>query len=500
MATQVDVCAQGLAPAHEPSIFKHRSVSRVPRDPGNQGTTVVGHEATVSTSIPDPPSSPLHLPPNQPPEATAPDVSQRPGNDETSNTETRPSQETSSAVEIHPMPDPILNVWNYSVPVPGSRQTKHIYPKAQVEFGPWSQEQCHARFLFIKNELEALVNKYLDLHGLERRPVYTLRMVGTTPSTTFPSIVITCREEDAKALQDLFRSRAEGRLYIGKESTISQLRSSLGKQREKDESIPRLRLVYYRTRTSTVIRRASEEPLTAYISNDGAYCGGLIQCQESSATLGPSIDIDDINATLTVGHLFSSKGTPDSSLVNDEEVPTSYGSVASTLNDDEMESIDGLWEDDDEYNDFDEDDSLHPGRTEGNLPHEREFPGLPGLGEEKLAGRDPDLWERVIPPVDLSPSSPYLDWALARPISHQQSLFPSRTNAVFPDRPDGHHIFLDQIRHQPPCHLASVYIVSGIRGIVHGQILSGSSFLPSFPSQGYCEAWTIILDNSDGKG
>ncbi|KAH7111489.1 hypothetical protein B0J13DRAFT_272324 [Dactylonectria estremocensis] len=502
MVTQVDVCAQALAPAHESSIFEHPAVSQEPRDQENQGRIIDGHEATVSTSVPDLPSSPLprqepNLPPNQPPDATEPDVSQRPGNDGTSNTETRPSQETPSAVGIHSVPDPIENVWDYSVPIPGSRQKKRIYPKAPVEFGPWSQEQCHARFFFVKNELEALVNKHLDLHGLERRPVYTPRMVGTTPSTTFPSIVITCRKDDAKALQDLFRSRAEDRLYVGKGSTLSQLRSSLGKQREKDESIPRLRLVYYRTPTSTVTRRASEEPLTAYIGSSGAYCGGLIQYQDASATLGPSIDIDGMNAVLTVGHLFPSKGSADSSLVNDDEGPPSDGSDTSTLNDDDIESMDGLWEDDDEYDDFEEDDSPHPGRAEDNLPHERKLPGLPGPGKEKLAGRGPELWERVVPPADLSPSSPYLDWALARPIL-RRSLFSSRTNAVFPDGPDGRHVFLDQIRHQPPSHLASVYMVSGVRRIAHGQILFGSSFLPSFPGQDYCEAWTIILDNSDG--
>ncbi|KAH6867872.1 hypothetical protein B0T10DRAFT_371195, partial [Thelonectria olida] len=180
-------------------------------------------------------------------------VSQRPGNAATSNTETPLSQATSSAIGIQPASGPIENVWDYSVPVPCSRQKKLIYPKAPVELGPWSREQWHARFLIVRKQLEALVDKHLDLHGLERRPVYSLRMVGTAPSTAFPSIVITCRGVDAKALQDLFRSRAEHRLCIGKERSLVPWSSSLGNQRGVDESLPRPRLVYYRTRTDTVV-------------------------------------------------------------------------------------------------------------------------------------------------------------------------------------------------------------------------------------------------------
>ncbi|KAH6867871.1 hypothetical protein B0T10DRAFT_419246, partial [Thelonectria olida] len=203
-----------------------------------------------------------------------------------------------------------------------------------------------------------------------------------------------------------------------------------------------------------------------------------------------------MNAILTVGHLFSPNGYLGSSLANKEKIPPPGVPEASTLNDHNVVSRDALWEDDDEYDDVDEDDSLDPGRAEGDFFHERNSPGLPRLKEEKT-GRDLEQWERVVPPASLRPSSPYLDWALTRPISHP-SLSPSLTNAFFPDGPGGRHVFLDHFPHPPPSHLASVYLVSGVRGVLHGQILAGSSFLPSFPGQDYCEAWTIILNNSDG--
>ncbi|RYP17563.1 hypothetical protein DL765_004452 [Monosporascus sp. GIB2] len=497
MAPQVDVRPQTLTPALGPSIFEHRAVSQETCDPEGQGTTDAHHKATPSISFPDPLSPALSkqrpsLSLNRLPETTPPDASQRASNNEIGNAETRSSQETSSAVEIRPVRGPTETVWDFSFPVPGSRKGKCIYPKASVEFDPWTREQYRARFLFVKDEMEALVDRYLDLRELENRPVYTLRMVGTTPSTAFPSIVITCRDIDARALQDLFRSRAEDSLYIGGESTLSRVRGLFSGRGGEEEPVPRLHLVYYRTRSVTVNRRGSEEPLTAYIGDDGVYCGSLIQYQEATATLGPSIIIDGMNATLTVGHLFSFKRFANSSIVS----PTD-GSKTSPLNGGGTESVHGLWEDDDEYNDLDEDDSLYPGHVEGNLPHEGKLPGSPGLGKEDLTGRDPELWERVIPPVGLSPSSPYLDWTLARPISYPPlSTYPP--NLISPDGPDGRQILIYQIRHQPPRHLASVYIVSGVRGVLHGQILSGSSFLPSLRGQGSCEAWTVILDEPDG--
>ncbi|RYP54212.1 hypothetical protein DL768_000991 [Monosporascus sp. mg162] len=497
MAPEVDVRPQTLTPALDPSIFEHRAVSQETCDPEDQGTTDARHKATPSISFPDPPSSALSRQrpspsPNRLPETTPPDASQRVSNNEIGNAETRPSQETSSAVEIRPVRGPTEAVWDFSFPVPGSRKGKRIYPKASVEFDPWTREQYHARFLFVKDELEVLVDRYLDLRELENRPVYTLRMVGTTPSTAFPSIVITCRDIDTRALQDLFRSRAEDSLYIGGESTLSRLRGLLAGRGGGEEPVPRLHLVYYRTRTATVNRRGSEEPLTAYIGNDGVYCGSLIQYREASATLGPSIIIDGMNATLTVDHLFSFKRSANSSIVSPSD-----GSKTSPLNDGGTESVHDMWEDDDEYNDLDEDDSLYPSHVEGNLPHKEKLPGSPRLEKENLTGRDPDLWERVIPPVGLSPSSPYMDWTLARPISYSPlSTYPP--NVIFPDGPEGRQISIYRIRHQPPRHLASVYMVSGIRGVLHGQILSGSSFLSSLPGQDSCEAWTVILDTPDG--
>ncbi|KAK0715154.1 hypothetical protein B0H67DRAFT_462863, partial [Lasiosphaeris hirsuta] len=159
-----------------------------------------------------------------------------------------PSTAASTAPETVPQ-----EVWHYSVPVPGSKKNKLIYIKAPFELRPWTTEQWQARFVFVKNQLEDLVYKYLRLLDFEKRPAYHPRMVGTCPSDARPSVVIICREADAKHIQSLFRTRAEEKLCLqGRESAWSQFRSSFGtgqREAQSEQAIPRLQLVYYRTRT-----------------------------------------------------------------------------------------------------------------------------------------------------------------------------------------------------------------------------------------------------------
>ncbi|KAK4106357.1 hypothetical protein N658DRAFT_16219 [Parathielavia hyrcaniae] len=88
------------------------------------------------------------------------------------------------------------DAWNYSVPVPGSKNSRRIFLKAPFVWGQWSQEEWLERFTFVRKELEALVYNYLRLLNVESRPVYSPRMVGTCPSDARPSVIVTCRDVD----------------------------------------------------------------------------------------------------------------------------------------------------------------------------------------------------------------------------------------------------------------------------------------------------------------
>ena len=109
------------------------------------------------------------------------------------------------------------------------------------------------------------------------------------------------------------------------------------------------------------------------------------------------------------------------------------------------------------------------------------------------------MWEKVVLPTHLHPSQPYLDWALTRPPSTSTDIIPSLVNAIFPDGDRSHPVILREYESSPSSHLANVYMVSGVRGILYGRIIMAPTFLPSFPGRESGKVWTVILDISGGK-
>jgi hypothetical protein len=144
-------------------------------------------------------------------------------------------------------------VWSYSQPVPGSKKKLLIYPKARFEWGPWTALQCADRFRFVAEQLSSLVHKYLRLDDFENRPTYSPRMVGTCPSNARLSVVVTCRDADFKNIRKLFRSRALQPLCLDESAAPPRRLPFSRSGRESEASVPRLLLVYYRTRTGPVV-------------------------------------------------------------------------------------------------------------------------------------------------------------------------------------------------------------------------------------------------------
>ncbi|KAF7556460.1 hypothetical protein G7Z17_g1466 [Cylindrodendrum hubeiense] len=226
----------------------------------------------------------------------------------------------------------------------------------------------------------------------------------------------------------------------------------------------------------------SEDDLLAIFNNTTTYCGGLIQCQNTSATLGVSIQVDDIISYLTVDHIFAPNTASLSTLTHQIEksyCETSSGSTSASSeatipgletqqwqdHDDDLEDSNGLWEDDDDEYEFDDEfeDDLNPASS-------NRLPKPPKTGHRRI-----QTWEKLTPPSKLDPSWPYLDWSLARPIPQHQK--PSQPNAFFLDGFQAKPTVLDRVRDSPRGHLLPVKMVSAIRGVVSGRILYGSSFL-----------------------
>ena len=420
--------------------------------------------------------------------STTPGLADLGSNVQTSQQLTSPS--TSATTRATTMSE---DPWGYSIPVPGSKKRKLIYPKAAVEMEPWTRDQWQQRFVVVKNQLETLVHRHLRLLDFASRPTYSSRMVGTCSSDARPSVVVICRDVDFKNIQHLFRTRAQERLLLGKKkeaaiSLLFSLGSRGGGQEQSEPTVPRLQLVYYQTRTSPVIWSALEDPVHVQLGDSGATCGGIVRYRDNMATLGVAVDFRGAPAFLTVGHLFKDRKADNNlsclsgfdDLVNPED-PNNQ--ISTDLGCDNPNS--SLWDDDDEYEAFDT--NNEPGKIDGEF-----------LGETETKGNEQDLemWEWVADSAELDASQPYLDWALVRPSSKTIGTPTSLINTVFPDVG---RVVLTGYEMSPTSHLAAIYVVSGLRGILYGQIIAAITFLPSLPGQRSGAAWTVILDSKEGR-
>lgn len=409
-------------------------------------------------------------------------------------------------------------------PVPGSKFKKQVYPQALVKSDNWSEQEYQERFQFVKGELKSEVDRHPELRDLAI--VYELRMVGTSPENAIPSIVIKClcEPKDIKSLQSLFKSRAQKQLHCGKSPSASWILSpsasrSWSPSSSRTLNIPPFALVYFRLTISPIRRMGSGKPLIAFFDNNATYCGGLIQYQNVSATLGVSIQIDNIVAYLTVDHIFSPDEDPlsmSTSLTKEPDLDISGPSSNTSHNwakpqefqkhdddsrvstehweneDDELGDASELWkDDDDEYNYEDEPESdkeYHMSSTILSASIQAESTHI-------------ETWEKLIPTVKLDPLCPYLDWSLVRPKPEYQRK--CQPNVFLLDDLHSEPTVLRQIRDIPRGHLVRVKLVSAIRGVLLGRILYGSSFLGSPlgspPGREDCEVLTVFLDNPEGK-
>jgi hypothetical protein len=414
--------------------------------------------------------------------------------------EAQPPHPSSAALATPPVTTVPGNVWNYSEPVPGSKRKKLIFYRAPFEWGQWTREQWQERFIFVKDKLEALVYKHLRLVDFTNRPVFSPRMVGTSPSEARPAVVVTCRDADFKNIRNLFHARAEEPLCLGRVPAVSQLRASFGRRAERTVStIPRLQLVYYRTSTPPVTRHALRKPLAVSLGAGGAACGGIIRYGEQSATLGVALDVRGQPRILTVDHLFSSRETnPQSSAFDRDSSCPNLPSFLALADLDRTDS-NSLWEDDDEYEDlaWPDDEFLGPHQLDSEMTDATQVYRTEDL-EREPAQWEWKLWSNSSDPA--SPAAAYLDWALTYPESTTPEASGIYLNTVFPTGNENEGIVLSEIQSAPVYHLAPVYLVSGIRGFLSGQIIHAPSFLPANTAgKGSCEVWTVILNEPSGK-
>ncbi|KAK4449843.1 hypothetical protein QBC34DRAFT_298165 [Podospora aff. communis PSN243] len=397
------------------------------------------------------------------------------------------------------------DAYNVAFPIPGKSNGEKRYPNAKVESKTWSQKHYNERFAFVAGEMNRAVNSHPDLRERSRSVSYAHEMVGTSPGTARPCIIVFCVKEDFKSLRALFNNRVKNQLYCRANKRPLSLGLFRGRSQSETPPVPPFELIYYRTNYDPVARKASEIPIiTGTSANDLTWCGGVIRVGSRTATLGLTIQIDGFYGILTVDHLFPASA-PSLPEANGRQVPQEAETVdepKQTLleHTSDTDELGELWldagdvylEDD---NSFDDDDYLD---DDGLDQHQAALAHGPQERVEAMAedNKADDLltqeWESIPPHHNLDDKQAYLDWSLVKPSRGP----PQRANLFFPaGESDSAAVVIEACASEPLSHRAPVYMLSGVRGLLSGHILKSSAMIGSGPGRELCEVWTVILDH-----
>ena len=370
--------------------------------------------------------------------------------------------------------------------IPGLKGEKR-YPKARVESSDWTQKDYNERFKFVVGEMDRMVKSHPDLRSRSRAISYVHEMVGTSPETTRPCIIVFCRKEDFKILRALFSQRVEKPLFCGKKSLPSRL---FGSKKGQPPVAP-FEIVYYRTNYDPVARKSADALVLAHSFSDLTWCGSLIQFGARTATLGLTVQIDRIHGVLTVDHLFPSDLSQPTAIALEPDI-NEYNVLGGDVQGPTVLWIDagGEYEDGDEY---EEEDHLS---ARGDQRENDISPPGPSHFQNDWGNSSTPEWVRIVPQYELSNTEPYLDWSLTRPASAPNF---ARANLFFPGGKDSNPIQLSHLMKELRSHRALVIIISGIRGLLRGEILAASAMIGSGPERELCEVWTVLLDSGEGK-
>ena len=185
------------------------------------------------------------------------------------------------------------------VPIPGSKQK--IWYAMAVESTGWTWEEYQKRAKFVIGELHKAVDFHETLCDRADQVAYDLRMVGTSPETATPTIVVKCKKEDARALRALFDECAHQRLNC----TMDSDRPRRAKKTNSTPQ-PHFKVVIFSRDAELVTRlAANDQDITiTHQAGQPTLCGSLVRSQGRAATVALSLQVGGIDRLLTVEHLF----------------------------------------------------------------------------------------------------------------------------------------------------------------------------------------------------
>jgi hypothetical protein len=339
------------------------------------------------------------------------------------------------------------------------------------------------RFEYVQTELKRAIDRHRELRDHARSIDFLLRMVGTSPQSAVPSIVIVCRVTEYKNIRALFKEKAGEKLYCGKRSRVFEMF-------KKDlPARPPFNLVYYRTGSETLRRQAASHNVTTDVPVDGVLPGTPVYYQGAQAKIGVTFNVDNMTLSTTVDHLFRPETA--SSLTPDEDTISirSFESDQRTLDDSDLISLDPLWVDDSEGDDSDD-----PEVTRA-VTYVSPCIDL-NVSMGSCATLEHAYGHKVDPTFEIPGSEPYLDYALLE--LSPEVLHTLQPNTLQLKETDNVSVPLQTVAAEPRYHAVPVYLLSGVRGVQNGRLLGTYAYLGSSPGQAPCKVWTLLLDSTNG--
>ncbi|KAF7891398.1 uncharacterized protein EAF02_001723 [Botrytis sinoallii] len=343
--------------------------------------------------------------------------------------------------------------------VPGT--DKNIYPRAPIrsEF----QERYPQLVDFFKQAVDT--HKVLKYHTSKIN--YELRLCGSTPANAVASVIIFCAEALFKCLRSLLGSRHIQRQYQLVNSSFQdrfQLAPSKPHPQVSAPIVVPFNVVYWReANTPTQRKSAMEQVVTRnrlLISMDSKLYG------------------------LTVDHLFKDQqGEEQSTIANEAE-------VLYDEDDSEDSEPEWSWIDDVKYEDFEnvefvsDAESVSSGGSHAKTTIDH---GPTEQYGESISGHKVD----ILSVIDTTTTN--LDWAL---IEFDNGYY-ERPNAFYSKDDPANPKFFRTLSAIPKTSDVNVFMISGVSGTRRGVMLNNTSYIGGKPNEDLCQAWNVILSDSD---
>jgi len=339
-----------------------------------------------------------------------------------------PGAAQSPSPALRPIHD-LNKLLSEGIPLPGRKERRWF--GRQVQSPAWDVARYEERFQIVLGELKKAVESHKTLCDRPDGFKFSKEMVGISPETSVPTIVVACYKEDEKVLRAWLHKcippglhctvkprqpRKSNKMRL--EKKVSQFQSETRHSQPPFDIVidPRFQLA----------RKATEHVILAARPEHQPLCGSLVHFEGRTATLGISLNVEGVHRVLTVDHLFGPLPSP--------------GFTNNALHADQL--------------------------TTTRL---------------NTAARARSL-------LDLPESSAYLDWSLIEPqtaTSLHNLISPTSNRPPVPLRGLA----------RDPHGQTRIYMVSGLHGVRQGTLLGQMSYISTRRARDLCPVWSMMPDS-----